>query len=80
VAANLCDVVEAVQAGTRFNRDIVMCHLAALRLSRHESYRGVGVESAVELTSGLKKILEKITSASTAADPAADEGRPARTG
>jgi hypothetical protein len=63
VARNLCEVLEAVQAGAECSYDVIECHVAAIQVSRQESYRGAGLEGAAALVAGLKTILRRFVPA-----------------
>jgi hypothetical protein len=59
VAKNLCDILEAVAAGAQYDREIVDCHIDALRLAKHDRYRGLRPDQVPELVNGLLRVGEK---------------------
>ncbi len=56
VAANLCDVIEALKAGAMFDKDTIECHLNALSLAKTEPYRHLAPDQVPEMTAGLRRI------------------------
>jgi hypothetical protein len=65
VANNFCDMLDAIKAGARCDKDMIDCHMDALLLARTEPYRSLRPEEVPEMTSGLRRVLE-LASASAA--------------
>jgi hypothetical protein len=62
IADALCQVLDAMAAGTERDFDsiishIIMCHIDALLLIRHKSYRRLKPDQLPELTNGLRKVV-----------------------
>ena len=56
VAANLCDIIEALKVGAVFDKDTIECHLNALALAKTERYRHLAPNQVPEMTAGLRRI------------------------
>jgi len=56
VADRLCEMLEAVEAGAEYRRDLVDLHIEALLLSRQERYRHMRPDEVPELSSGLTRM------------------------
>jgi hypothetical protein len=61
IANSLCEVLDAMAAGSEYNMESVQCHIDALFLSRQRRYRGVKPEQVPELTSGLRRVVEQVS-------------------
>jgi len=61
IANSLCEVLDAVAAGSEFNMESIQCHVDALFLARQRSYRGLRPEQVPELTSGLRRVVEQLS-------------------
>ena len=59
IAANVCNFLEAIEAGAEYRHDLVDCHVSALLLARQERYRGVRASDIPELTDGLRALVKK---------------------
>jgi hypothetical protein len=59
VASRLCEVIEAVLGGADYDKDLISCHLDALQLARHDSYRNVSPGEVPELCDGLRRAAER---------------------
>jgi hypothetical protein len=58
VAKSLCTVLEAIKAGTSYDKEAVDCHMNALLLVKTNSYRNLRPDQVPEMTSGLRRIVE----------------------
>lgn len=58
IANNLCEILDAIKAGARCERDMIDCHMDALLLARTEPYRNLHPEQLPEMTSGLRRVVE----------------------
>lgn len=65
VANNLCDILDAIKAGTDYDKDMIDCHLNALILARTDAYRNLRPEQVPEMTSGLRRVVELASNPST---------------
>jgi hypothetical protein len=62
VADNLCDILEAVRAGARYDNDSVDCHLDALALATQAPYKNLRADQLPELSQGLRRVFEHLKS------------------
>lgn len=60
VAGNLCNVLAAIHAGVRYDKDAVDCHVDALSLAVQLPYRKLRPDQLPELSGGLQRVLEKL--------------------
>ncbi len=60
VAANLCNILDAIKAGARYDKEVIDCHLGALALASQLPYQNVRPEELPELSGGLRSIFEKL--------------------
>lgn len=58
IAANLCDIIEALKGGAIYDKDTVACHMDALQLAKTEKYRHLRPDQVSDMTSGLRRIGE----------------------
>ena len=58
VAANLCDIIDAMKVGAVYDKDTITCHMDALKLAKTERYRHLRPEQVPEMTAGLRRIGE----------------------
>ncbi len=63
VADSLCDILDAIDAGAVWDADTLACHLDALMLVRQPEYRGMGPHHLPELTDGLRRLADRISTA-----------------
>jgi hypothetical protein len=63
VADSLCEILDAIEAGLGWDADTLVCHLDALMLVRQPQYRGMGPLELPELTRGLRRLAERISTA-----------------
>jgi len=63
VAGSLCEMLDAVIAGSECDMESIHCHIDALFLSRQPHFRGVKPDQVPELTSGLRRVSERISTA-----------------
>ena len=61
IADSLCEVLDAMAAGAEFNMESITCHLDALFLSRQPHYRNMKPEQVPELTSGLRRVADFVS-------------------
>jgi hypothetical protein len=60
VADNLCDILEAIKSGARYDKDVVDCHLNALALATQKQYQHLTPAQLPELSGGLRRVFEKL--------------------
>jgi hypothetical protein len=65
VAENLCDIFDAVAAGATYDKDAINCHVDALFLARTRPYQNLRPEQLPEITSGLRRVVERATAGSS---------------
>ena len=58
VAANLCDIIDAMKVGAVYDKDTINCHMDALKLAKTERYRHLRADQVPEMTAGLRRIGE----------------------
>jgi hypothetical protein len=61
VASSLCDVLDAIEAGAECNMESITCHIDALFLARQRQFRGMKPEQVPELTRGLRRVVEVVS-------------------
>ena len=61
VSDNLCRVLEAIRSGAPYDPAMIECHIDALTLARKEPYRNMSPDHFPDMTSGLKRVLERAT-------------------
>lgn len=61
IAASLCEVLDAIEAGAECNLDSIACHTDALFLARQQRYRGMRPDEVPELTAGLRRVAEVVS-------------------
>jgi hypothetical protein len=61
VADSLCEVLDAVAAGAELNMESITCHLDALYLARQRPYCNMKPDQVPELTSGLRRVVEHVS-------------------
>jgi chemotaxis protein histidine kinase CheA len=59
VSDNLCRVLEAIRSGAPYDPAMIECHLDALTLARKEPYRSMSPDHFPDMTSGLKRVLDR---------------------
>ena len=63
VADSLCEILDAIEAGSEWDADTLVCHLDALMLVRQPQYRGMNPLELPELTRGLRRLAERLGTA-----------------
>ena len=61
IAGSLSEMLEAIIAGAECDMESIQCHIDALLLARQKSYRGVKPEQVPELISGLRRVVEQVS-------------------
>lgn len=61
IAGSFCEVLDAVAAGVECNMDSITCHLDALFLARQRRFRGMKPSEVPELTKGLRRVVEVVS-------------------
>ena len=61
IANSLCEILDAVEAGSECNMDSIVCHLDALMLARQRSYRHLKPDQVPDLTKGLRRVVKQVT-------------------
>jgi hypothetical protein len=59
VSDNLCRVLETIRSGAPYDPAMIECHIDALTLARKEPYRSMSPDHFPDMTSGLKRVLER---------------------
>ena len=67
VTDSLCEILDAIEAGSDWDADTLVCHLDALMLVRQPEYRGMSPDRLPELTRGLRQLAERISTAQSQA-------------
>lgn len=65
IAGSLSEVLDEITGGAEYNMDSVTCHVDALFLARQKPYRNMRPEQVPELTKGLRRIADNITTSPT---------------
>lgn len=65
IAGLLCEILDEIAAGAECNMNSVTCHVDSLFLARQEPYRNMRPEQVPELTKGLRRIADKISTSPT---------------
>jgi hypothetical protein len=60
IAGCLSDVLDALAAGAKCDKESVKCHADALLLARQRQYRHLKLEQVPELTAGLRRIVKQV--------------------
>lgn len=61
IANSMSEVLDAIIAGAECNMESITCHLDALSLARQQPYRNMKPEQVPELTAGLKRVVEVVS-------------------
>jgi hypothetical protein len=61
IANSLCEILDAMAAGSEYNMDSIVCHVDALFLARQKPYRGLKPDQVPQLTSGLRRVVDHIS-------------------
>jgi hypothetical protein len=61
IADSLCAILDAISAGAECNLESIQCHIDALFLVRQKGYRGLKPDQVPELTSGLRRVSEYVS-------------------
>jgi chemotaxis protein histidine kinase CheA len=59
ISGNLCEIIDAVRAGTPYEKETIDCHLDALVLTSKPPYCDLRPDQLPEMTSGLRQIVER---------------------
>lgn len=62
IADSLCEILSAIEAGADCNIDSINCHFDALMLARQPNYRGLRPDQVPELTNGLRRVADRVSS------------------
>jgi len=65
IAGSLSEVLDEITAGAEYNLDSVTCHVDSLFLARQKPYRNMRPDQVPELTKGLRRIADSITTSPT---------------
>ncbi|HTP90356.1 MAG TPA: hypothetical protein VMJ52_01370 [Xanthobacteraceae bacterium] len=63
IAGNFCEVLDVIDRGIAYDRDVMNCHLDSLFLVKTEPYRNLTPEQLPEMTNGLRRVVEFANSA-----------------
>ena len=63
IADSLCIVLDAIKDGAPFEPESVACHVDALTLIKQNSYRRLKPDQLPELTSGLRRVVDRLNAA-----------------
>ena len=61
IAGSLCEILDEITAGAPCNVESITCHLDALFLARQKRYRGMKPEQVPELTAGLRRVVDHVS-------------------
>ena len=61
IAGSLCEVLDGMTAGAKFNKESISCHVDALFLARQRRYRGLKPDQVPELIAGLRRVVEHVS-------------------
>ena len=61
IANSLCEILDAIEAGGECNMESIACHIDALYLARHKRFRNLTPDQVPELTSGLRRVAEVVS-------------------
>lgn len=61
IAGSLCEILDEIDAGAQCNIDSITCHIDALYLARQRRYWGLKPEQVPELTRGLRRVVDRVT-------------------
>jgi hypothetical protein len=61
IAGSLCEVFDAIEAGSECSMEAITCHVDALTLARKMSYRHLKPEQVPELVKGLRQVVKHVT-------------------
>ncbi len=61
IAGSLCEILDEVSAGAPCNIDSITCHVDALFLARQRRYWGLKPEQVPELTNGLRRVVNHVS-------------------
>ena len=61
IAGSLCEILDEITAGAQCNIDSITCHLDALFLARQKPYWGMKPEQVPELTAGLRRVVNHVS-------------------
>jgi chemotaxis protein histidine kinase CheA len=59
VARSLCEVLDAIRNGARYDQELIDCHTDALHLARKDSYKNVSPSRVPDLCDGLQRATER---------------------
>lgn len=60
IAGSLCELLDAMAAGSEGDIEAVICHVDALVLARKKSYRDLKPEQVPDLTKGLRRVVRHV--------------------
>jgi len=60
IAGSLCDILDAIEAGSECNMESITCHFDALMLACKTGYRHLKPEQVPELTKGLHRVVKHV--------------------
>jgi hypothetical protein len=63
IANNLCEILESANAGVESNQEMITCHVDALLLARQARYRNMRPDQLPELSGGLRRVAEFVSTA-----------------
>jgi hypothetical protein len=61
IAASLCEILDEIATGAPCNVESVTCHVDALFLARQKPYWGLKPEQVPELTAGLRRVVDHVS-------------------
>lgn len=61
IAGSLCEILDEITAGAKCNIDSITCHVDALFLARQRPYWGLKPEQVPELTAGLRRVVDHVS-------------------
>lgn len=61
IAGSLCEILDEIAGGAACNADSIVCHVDALFLARQRPYWGLKPEQVPELTAGLRRVVDHVS-------------------
>ncbi len=61
IAGSLCEILDEIAGGAACNADSIACHVDALFLARQRPYWGLKPEQVPELTAGLRRVVDHVS-------------------
>jgi hypothetical protein len=66
ISNNLCELLEAIKAGSPYHKETMECHIDALHLTSKAPYCNLRADQVPEMTLGLRRVVERANTAPSA--------------